>query len=110
MVSLSASAATATTDIQPLGFGDRLTVKGVLAWRSRNPVMGGGIATFVSSDMFKSLVSSSPIFIARQQSLTDHQSAVKPKARRWDRTFALVDTSFFLKPLSAGRANVGLSC
>lgn len=99
MISVPASAATATTDIQSLGFGDRLTVKGVLAWRSQNPVMGGGIATFVSSDMFKSLVSSSPIFHARQQSLTEHQRAAKPKARRWDRTFALVDTSFlfFLK-------------
>lgn len=35
------------------------------------------------------------IFLARQQSLTEHQCAGKPKARRWDRTFALVDTSFF---------------
>lgn len=94
MVSLPDSAATATTEIQSLGFGGRLTVKGALAWRSQNPMMGGGIATFVNSDMFKSLVSSSPIFLVRQQSLTEHQRAAKPKARRWDRMFALADTSF----------------
>lgn len=97
MLSLPAPAATATAEIQSLGFGDRLNVKGVLAWRSQNPVMGGGIATFVNSDMFKSLVSSSPIFLACQQILTKHQRAAKPKARRWDRMFALVDTPFSCK-------------
>lgn len=97
MSSPPAPAATAITDIQSLGFGDRLNVKSVLAWRSQNPVMGGGIATFVNSDMFKSLVPSSPICLARQQSLTEHQRAATPKARRWDRTFALVDTFFFCK-------------
>lgn len=63
MVSLPASAVVDTTDTQSLGFGDRLTVKDVLAWRAKNPAMGGGIATFVSSDMFKSLVSTMPIFL-----------------------------------------------
>ena len=65
MASLPASAVTAITDTQSLGFGDRLTVEGVLACRSKNPVMGGGIATFVSSDMFKSLVSASLNILAR---------------------------------------------
>lgn len=94
MESLPASAVTAITDTQSLGFGDRLTVKDVLALRSKSPVMGGGIATFVSSDMFKSLVSTSLNNLTRPRSLTEHQRDAKPKARRWDRTFALVDTFF----------------
>ncbi|MCJ1343872.1 Aromatic/aminoadipate aminotransferase 1, partial [Peltigera leucophlebia] len=66
MVSLPVSAVTAICDTQSMGFGDRLTVKNVLAWRSKNPMMDGGIASFVSSDMFKSL------------------RDAKSKARRWD--------------------------
>ncbi|KAL8846339.1 MAG: hypothetical protein Q9221_008579 [Calogaya cf. arnoldii] len=56
----------AATDTQAATFFDRLSVSGVPARRSKAPAVSTGLATYASSDMFKS------------------PGHGKPKAKRWD--------------------------